>query len=268
MPKRVINLPNIRDEINLALKYGFHRFILVVGEKNLGKSTLCLRILNEIFKTDYESPMEIWGKVFRHLSFTPRQFYELYTNIKGRIDKKLTAIGLDPSILNVDVETDWSGIVEKIMDLDLKVEDFTKYRESYRSPGILIDDMGAHLYRGDISIYHDPFFQKLFADLTLIRPYIACLLGTAPDVGGVPRMVLKHVTDIINVESQGKAHYRKIRKYIRFKGKNIEGFMRMYDGDPVEWEPLPPDIYARYEVLRHLLSRKVSLEAMGALSKF
>lgn len=41
--------------------------------------------------------------------------------------------------------------------------------------------------------------------------------------------------------------------------------MKLYDGKPVSWKQLPPDIYSKYEVLRHLLSNKVSAEAQEAL---
>jgi hypothetical protein len=41
--------------------------------------------------------------------------------------------------------------------------------------------------------------------------------------------------------------------------------MKMYDGDPVEWDPLPTDIYSKYEILRHLPSRRVSQKAKAAL---
>jgi hypothetical protein len=265
MSRRVIKIPNILEEINLALTEGYHRFLLVVGEKNLGKSTLCLLILYEIFKRKGMDDREAWSSAFRQLCFTPRQFYEFYTNAKGRIDKALSIVGLDPSILSIDVEENWDQLIERVMVLDTNVEDFTKIRESYRIPSILIDDMGAHMNRQDVSIYYDPFFQMLFADLTLIRPYIAVLMATAPNVNDIPRTVLRHVTDVIQVEKQGRARYKKIRNFIRFKSKNIEGFLKLYDGDPVVWDPLPVDIYARYEILRHLMSRQVSLKAQRAL---
>jgi len=41
--------------------------------------------------------------------------------------------------------------------------------------------------------------------------------------------------------------------------------MKMYNGDPVEWDPLPGDIYSKYEILRHLPSRRVSQKAKAAL---
>ena len=265
MSKRIIKIPNIKDEIDLALKHGYHRFILTVGEKNLGKSTLNLLLLHEIFNDGFRSPTEAWVEAFKHLCFTPRQFYEKYIEVKDRIDKELMRVGLPSSILDMDIETEWGSIIEMVIGLKGDVQAFTKYRESYRIPALLVDDMGAHMNRQDVSIYYNPFFQQLFADLTLIRPYIACLLATCPKVSDLPRSVLKHVTDVIHVTGQGRAKYRKIRDFIKFRGANVEGFLKLYDGDPIHWDPLPKDIYAKYEILRHLPSRKVSQKAKLAL---
>ena len=265
---RVVTLQTIQDRINWALRYGYTIFILVVGEKGLGKSSLCLGLLYEIYKRFYPGmEQQIWRATFNHLTFTPRQFYRIYSDAKAAMDRELVSLGLDPEILRLDVETDWLAIVDQILATNITLQDLEEIRMRLRIKGVLVDDIGAHISRHDTSIYWDPYFQHLFADLTLIRPYCSCMLGTAPDITDVPRAILKHVTDIIQAESKGHGTYRIKKRFLRFRGAEVGGYMKLYDQAPVTWYKLPDEQYARYEMLRHLLSRKVTHEADEALAK-
>jgi 1-acyl-sn-glycerol-3-phosphate acyltransferase len=91
------------------------------------------------------------------------------------------------------------------------------------------------------------------------------MIATCPDIGQVPRVILNHVTDIIIAYQQGKANYKKKKRYVRFKGKEVESYMKLYDGDPIEWSQLPPPIYAKYEILRHIMSQRLTNQANDAL---
>jgi len=278
---KVITIHTIQDRIKEALREGFFRFFLIVGEKGSGKSTLMLKTMKQVFKMKHQNPnqdkdkdqpqpkdmdeaeQEAWSKAFHHLTFTPQQFYRIYQNQKREIDYQLRHMGLPAWVLTADIEREWTEIINTVMKLDIK--DFEPIREKYRIPCMAIDDMGAHLNRSDTSIYWDPYYQHLFADLTLIRPYIACIIATAPDVTDAPRNILKHVTDIIDVHDQGEGNYRIKKRFIRFQGQTVGGYTKLYDQTPVKWKELPSDIYSKYEVLRHLLSRKVSNEAQELL---
>lgn len=265
---RVIQVPNVTEEINRALYNGYNVFFVATGEKNFGKSTLCTQILYDVYKRYRFDWEQTWRTVFHHLSFTAGQFYGFYIEAKRQIDQALIQAGLDSGVLEMDVEKEWKTIIDNILDSQMTQKTtFAEIREKFRIPAILIDDIAANMNRQDVSIYYDKFFQKLFADFTLIRPYVACILATCPDIDDVPRVILKHVTGIIQCTSQGHAVFRKKKTYIRFKGKSIESFMKLYDGDPITWKPLDPEIYSKYETLRHLMSRQVSQKAVKALEK-
>lgn len=260
---KVITIHTMQDRILEAMREGFFRFFLIVGAKGSGKSTLLLKTLKQVFKIRTRDDQEAWREAFHHLTFTPQQFYRIYQDQKREIDYQLRHMGLPAWVLTADIQQDWSKIIDVVMDLE--IDNFEPIREKYRIPAMAIDDMGAHLSRHDTSIYWDPYYQHLFADLTLIRPYIACIVATAPDVTDCPRTILKHVTDIIDVHEQGEGNYRIKKRFIRFSGQTVGGYTKLYDQTPVKWKKLPPDIYSKYEVLRHLLSRTVSNEAQELL---
>ena len=256
---RVITIYTIQERILEAITDGYFRFFLIVGDKGTGKSSLLMKTLKQIFSIKTPDEEKAWKMAFHHLTFTPQQFYRIYQNQKREIDWQLRHMGLPAWVLSADIEQDWPEIIDAV--LGLNIGDFEPIRRKYRIPAMGIDDMGAHLSRHDTTIYWDPYYQHLFADLTLIRPYLACILATAPDIEDCPRTILKHVTDIILAEEKGEGTYRIKKRFVRFQGRTVGGFSKLYDQTPVKWNPLPKNKYAKYEILRHLLSRKVSNEA-------
>jgi len=265
---RVIQIPDITEEISVALLEGYTQFFMIVGEKNFGKSTLALQILYEIYRRYVKDWEETWKTVFHSLSFTAKQFYDVYASTKAKVDSELVNKGLDNKILELDPEDNWDALVDMVLKSKLEQNvTFEDVRKQYRIKGHLIDDIAAHMNRLDVSIYYDKFFQQLFADFTLMRPYIACLLGTTPDLDDVPRVVLKHVTGLIICDRQGHAVFKKNRRYVRFKGKSMESFYKLYDGSDITWNKLQPNVYSYYEILRHVMSRRVTQKAQTILNQ-
>jgi len=262
---KVITRPNILDECSGALVGGLHVFILILGPKGKGKSSLALQFMHRIFNR-YVLVGDVWDKVFENLHFTPQQFYHAYKELKDKIDSALEEIGLSPDVLYLDPNKDWNQIKILVRAIAReKVAYFTEIRERYRLPVMVLDDIGASMNRQDQKIYSSSFYSNLFGDLTLIRPYVAVMIATAPTVNDVPRAVLDHVTDIIDCQEQGKGIHQKKRQYIRFKGSKVSGYYKLAEGDTVKWDPLSDEEYAYYEILRHLVGRAKTQGGLDAL---
>ena len=257
--------PNLLSEIKKALDEGFFLFVLIVGEKGFGKTSLAIVLMEYIYQL-YFFRDEVWNKVFRHFVFTPQQFYGIYANAKNLVDSRLGELGIDPRLLDMDINADWSEMIDTVRELGDMTTQFKSILQKYRIKGLLIDDIGAHMNRQDTTIYYNEFYQQLFGDLTLIRPYIGVLMATAPAIEDVPRPIIKHVTDIVDVKSRGFAEYKKKKNLVRFKGRSLEGYMKLYSGDDIRWDAVEEKVYSQYEILRHLLSRQVTMRAREAAS--
>lgn len=261
---KVVKRPSIVRQIKRTLD-GYHEFIIVAGEKHTGKSTLALRMTYDVYSN--RSKKDAWSQTLHHCSFTPQQFYHIYMEAKEKVDASLEKLGVDPHILELDVNKDFHRIIDIILAVsDNQAMKIPEAIEEFRVPCIIIDDIAAHMHRGDSSIYYDKFFQQVFADMTLIRPYVGVIIGTTPDIGEIPRPMLKHVTGIISCSSLGKGQYRQRKTWVRFKG-SIDGYSKLYDGREVTWEKLNPENYGKYALLRHLMSRHVSRKAVEALEE-
>ena len=94
---------------------------------------------------------------------------------------------------------------------------------------------------------------------------VVCLGGTCVDIREVPKAVLAHVTDITTCTKKGEAQYKKVRRFTRFSGSALTSYYKTYDGAPIKWKELPMKQYRRYELLRHITSRKKTARAMEKL---
>ena len=111
------------------------------------------------------------------------------------------------------------------------------------------DDLAVYFHRAAIQYMH-PDVQDFFSKYNFIRPYLANLFITVPNIEFIPRPLLDFATADIYVQQRGKADFDRSKLIRSFKGRR-RSWRKNYDGFAVEWEPLPDEIYARYQESRH-----------------
>lgn len=119
-----------------------------------------------------------------------------------------------------------------------------------RRLGVVVwDDIAVYFHRASIQYMH-PDVKDFFSKYNFIRPYMANLLITTPNIEFIPRQLLDFATADILVKSRGEGDFDRSRVLRRFQGNN-RTFRKNYDGRNVVWGPLPDDIQKWYDDERH-----------------
>jgi hypothetical protein len=192
----VLLIPKLAHIIRDAIKNDKHNVIPIWGEMGLGKTSLALWIMYDIY--------EKWDLVFKNLAFTFWEFQAL-------------------------------------------IRDAVEY--DYRIAMILWDDIAVYFHRASI-VYTNPIIKTFFARYNFVRPYVANVLTTSPNIEFIPRQLLDFATADIFVKARGIGDFDRSKLQRNYKGKSLTR-RKNYDGVDVEWEPLPPEVELRYKTLRH-----------------
>ncbi len=128
-----------------------------------------------------------------------------------------------------------------------------KYRK--RLAVVIWDDIAVYFHRASIQYMH-PDVKDFFSKYNFIRPYIANLLITTPNIEFIPRQLLDFATADILVNKRGEGDFDRSKLLRKFQG-NTRTFRKNYDGRDVTWKPLPEKIQRWYDEERH----RHSLEA-------
>lgn len=189
-------IPRLANLMRDAIRNDKHNVIPIWGEMGLGKTSLALWALYDIY--------EDWDMVFRHIAFTFWEFQAL-------------------------------------------IQDAVKH--NYRIAAILWDDIAVYFHRAAI-VYTNPVIRTFFARYNFVRPYVANVLLTTPNIDFVPRQLLDFATADIFITARGQGDFDRSKLLRNYKGKAMTR-RKNYDGRDVTWEQLPPDVEGRYKRLRH-----------------
>jgi len=114
---------------------------------------------------------------------------------------------------------------------------------------ILWDDIAVYFHRASIQYMH-PEVKDFFSKYNFIRPYLANMAITTPNIEFIPRQLLDFATADVYVTRRGYGDFDRSRILRKYQG-NTRTFRKNYDGRDVEWEKLPPDIQKWYDDERH-----------------
>jgi len=114
---------------------------------------------------------------------------------------------------------------------------------------ILWDDIAVYFHRASIQYMH-PEVKDFFSKYNFIRPYLANMVITTPNIEFIPRQLLDFATADVYVKTRGFGDFDRSRILRKYQGAQ-RTFRKNYDGRDVEWGPLPSEIQKWYDDERH-----------------
>lgn len=207
-------IPEIKQLIREAIIHNKHNVIVIWGELGTGKTTLMLQMLLWIVKNFMK---------------------------------------IEPANCKCDhLCPHWKKVLN-----DLTKFTFWEIRETIkkavtnniRLPGLGWDDLAVYFHRSNIQYMH-PAVKDFFSKYNFVRPYLANLIITVPNIHFVPEQLLAFATADIWVQSRGIGDFDRAKLRRSFWGAK-RSWTKYYDGYDVTWKPVPPDVYKEYEKMRH-----------------
>lgn len=219
-------IPSLDNLIKTAVYGDKHNVIVIWGELGLGKTTFMLRLMLWsilLFKCKFK----------RHSKETLDSFHaRVCPNSKGMCEHWQQAID------NVDF-TFW----------EIKTRIKNAVMNNYRLAMIQWDDLGVYFHRSNIMYMH-PEVKDFFSKYNFIRPYVANLVITVPDINFVPEQLLAFCTGDIWINQRGFGDFDRSKLRRSFWGRK-RSWTKHYDGYDVTWNEIPFNIYREYEKIRH-----------------
>jgi len=111
------------------------------------------------------------------------------------------------------------------------------------------DDLAVYFHRSNIQYMH-PEVKDFFSKYNFVRPYLANLIITVPNINFIPEQLLSFATADIWVKSRGVGDFDRAKLRRSFWGAK-RSWTKYYDGYDVTWKPLPKQVYRKYEEIRH-----------------
>jgi len=213
-------IPEIKSLVDDAIVNNKHNVIVIWGELGLGKTTLMLKLLLWVFLKF----------LFKDLDSNERDISGCNHN---------------------DLCVHWQEVLKHV--------DFTFWEMRARlkttvemNSRLLVtgwDDLAVYFHRSNIQYMH-PDVKDFFSKYNFIRPYLANLIITVPDINFVPEQLMSFCTGDIWVTQRGKADFDRARLLRSFWGQK-RSWTKHYDGYDVEWNPCPYPVYKEYDRIRH-----------------
>lgn len=111
------------------------------------------------------------------------------------------------------------------------------------------DDLGVYFHKSTIQYMH-PEVKDFFSKYNFVRPYLANLIITVPDIEFVPHNLLTFCTGDIWISQRGVGDFDRAKLVRNFWGSR-RSWTKHYDGFDVKWSKAPVDVYRAYALNRH-----------------
>jgi len=111
------------------------------------------------------------------------------------------------------------------------------------------DDLGVYFHKSNIMYMH-PEVKDFFSKYNFVRPYMANLIITVPDISFVPGQLLTFCTGDVWIDRRGHGDFDRGKLMRNFWGSK-PSWTKHYDGVDVVWTKAPDDVYKVYEGMRH-----------------
>lgn len=219
-------IPEIKRLITDAILGNKHNVIVVWGELGLGKTTLMLKLL-------------LW--------IVLRYIYGFKDKPDESVDAFHARVCNQPNSLCEH----WQHV--------LKLVDFTFWETkkrikdavlgNVRLPAVGWDDLAVYFHRSNIQYMH-PEVKDFFSKYNFVRPYLANMFITVPDINFVPEQLLAFCTADIWINTRGVGDFDRAKLRRSFWGVK-RSWTKHYDGYDVSWKKCPEPVYAEYERIRH-----------------
>lgn len=213
-------IPEFKRLITDAILGNKHNVVVIWGELGLGKTTFMLKTL-------------LWVGLRFHFHVIDRN-------------------GKDVSGCEHDFLCDHWKYALSIVDFtfwEMKTRIKDAVLRNTRLAGIGWDDLGVYFHRSNIQYMH-PEVKDFFSKYNFIRPYLANMFITVPDINFVPEQLLSFCTGDIWINTRGVGDFDRAKLRRSFWGAK-RSWTKHYDGYDVSWGEAPVDVYLAYEKMRH-----------------